>query len=525
MSIVLSTAPDEITSGYNAIDFGVTSSRNSRKQLTVTGVTDNGGFCRFATSSDPTAAPALQVGDIVLGSGFTATLYNALMTVTAVDAAYFETDLGFVTNDTGVITRRNDNFKIKATVYRKSTVWTTGTRTDSGGFYAFDSAIITEDTVSVGDYLFYRTSATAFHRITSVVGNVAVTATPALSSTPTTVQLCVASAAGVMYAQPDEISAASVVKFDIKNLINVYFTPTIYTFGSTNIQSATDQPELQVYAIIFEEIYEDKDGLYNIPASGSLITGAYDALNAVNQVYEDQDLDDFILDTSPLGDFLTDIPAMTTMHIDEEKQISFISKTEIVQLAYRTTTFAGVTSAWASLADVTTNPVSFRYYRATAILSKLNVISSNTKILEVKIQNAANADLSNTLTFFIDQKKYETNRVLLFRNRRGGMDSYNYSVINETVLDLEKEYSRNGGAKSTAMVRGMLSLELESRFDNKATFEWLEQLYESRDVYMLDSRYSSGYVRVNITDSSHIVNSMDLFSSIITVDLQEPLRA
>lgn len=527
MSITITTTPAAIQAGFNDIEWGVTSDRNSRKELTVTSVTDASGFCRLNTSANPTTAPAIQVGDIVLLSGFTNTLYNVKHKVTNVKAAYVDTNVSFISDDTGTITRRNDNFKIKTKIQKKTTAWTTATGALSGSNSTFTSAIISETTVSIGDYVITRNTYLGsitwkLHKVTSVSGTTVVTSTVDDGiSIGSTTDLCLTETIGSCYSTSSEIDVASVFTFELSSILNAYLGSDFIALGNTNIQSAISQNSTLVYGLAFDELFEDEAGLYATSPTGKF-GSIRQLLNSANQPFDVQTLDRFILDGSTKK-FLSNIPNLTPIGINQELQLSFITTATTVRLAYRIYDLSGVAAAWAYKANVTLQDADENYKRGTAIISTAaGIFNTSTSKVEVKIQDSTPADISETKTFVIDRRCYDSNVILEFRNKQGGIDSYQFSVTNESNINIEREFSRNAGVKSTSFVNSVEVKTLESRFDSKAVLEWLEDLYQSKDIYMIDSRYTGGRVKVNLVDTSYIKNSFELFSSIIEIELQEP---
>jgi len=507
--------------GYNDIKFGVKSDRNSRKTFDIVSVVNNGGKAQFNTFINTQTDPPIIIGDIMLGSGFATSIYNAKFVVTNVTNSLVMTDIDFAGADSGTVTRRNDNFKIKASIFRKNSVYTACTRSDVGGFIAITSNVITEDSVSVGDYLFEDRGLIisprwVTHRVASVSGNTAVTAS--VYDNPNTQIIALTEGSGIMYAQPEEVAADSEVMFNVKNLINVNFGLTKYPFGATNIQSAVTQSELEQYAILFEELYEDKNGLFTIPNSGSVISSISTAVNVVNQKNEVQSLARYL--TRVNGLFLTDMPNGATIHITEEKQISFIVATVGTQLVYRRTLLNGTVEAWGELTITNYANAGYNTARATAIINT-NILNANTKSIEFYIKDVLGDKVTETKTLTVDHRCYDSAVTLYFKNRRGGLDSYHYKVTNSEDLELDREYAKNDDVKFTAFVEGQSIMTLESKYEPKKTYVWLEQLYESREVYM---KVGTALERVNIVSRSHTISSTDLFTSILEIEIQEPLR-
>lgn len=138
MATTISTLPDDFSGCLKRpIRFVCTSDIYdvSTNAEAVSAVSDSGGFCRYAIATHD-----FKVGDVLTGSGFDpATTYNVRQTVTVTNAAYVETNVAFDVNDTGTLTRTNDNFQMKGQLTVNSTViGTIYVNPDSLGNFNFD---------------------------------------------------------------------------------------------------------------------------------------------------------------------------------------------------------------------------------------------------------------------------------------------------------------------------------------------------------------------------------------------------
>lgn len=522
MSVTYNSQPTGLQAGFNEIEYKVSSNRNDRTAFTVTAISDNGsGKCRYAVSSSPLDAPIVQVGDVMLGSGFTETSYNVKQSVTAVNTTYLDTDFDFIGDDSGVMTRRNDNFKIKSTVYKRSSVWTAATTGTDGGFITVTSAIFTN--ISVGDHIFcymdYTTDYKTIFKVTAVSGT-----TVTIDQTSTTGGITYAATSdvvGVLYSQSESVLSTSTFSFDISTLISSYLSADILELGKTNIESTETQTSIQGVQIICEELYENKNGLY-ITSSTSGNGDYLQVLNAVNQVTDTQSLARYILDTGATNLFLSEIPNNIKVYIDQELQLSFLtSVATTVRLAYRKYDITGSAGSWLTLSNVSMKDALETYKRGIIPINKSTVFDSSTSKVEVKLQTGAGTDISETKTFIIDNRCYESEVILEFKNRQGGFDSYSYIVTNETKVEIDRKFYKNAGLKSSGHINSLRVMTLESRHEVKTVFEWLEKLYESNEIYMINSSYTGGRVKVNLIENDYILNSQELFTSIIEVELQE----
>lgn len=115
MAITIQVAPSKFNAVFRNIPINVevSSTQFGTQSYSATSVADNGGgFCRYTIG-----AHEVLVDGVITGSAFTPTVeYNVRQNVTAIGATTIDTDLAFVSNDTGTITRSNDNFQIRAEI-------------------------------------------------------------------------------------------------------------------------------------------------------------------------------------------------------------------------------------------------------------------------------------------------------------------------------------------------------------------------------------------------------------------------
>lgn len=115
MAITLQVAPAKFNAVFRNIPINVevSSTQFGTQSFSASAVADNGsGFCRYTIG-----AHVILVDGVITGSAFAPVVqYNVRQKVTAVAATTIDTDLAFVSNDTGTITRSNDNFQIRAEI-------------------------------------------------------------------------------------------------------------------------------------------------------------------------------------------------------------------------------------------------------------------------------------------------------------------------------------------------------------------------------------------------------------------------
>ncbi len=99
------------------INLEVTSDQFGSQSFAVTAVANNGGKCEYTVGTHQVIS-----GGVITGSAFSEATYNSRQNVTAVTATTVRTDLDFVSDVTGTITRTNDEFQIRAEIKKGSTI-------------------------------------------------------------------------------------------------------------------------------------------------------------------------------------------------------------------------------------------------------------------------------------------------------------------------------------------------------------------------------------------------------------------
>jgi hypothetical protein len=127
MSASVLNQPDEFHSALRPSVWDFTSNRDRAYVRAVSSVGNSGGFAQFTT----TFAHGFVAGDIIDGSSFGVSDYNVVATITAVGALTITTDIPYNGTSIGLVTRRNNNFKIKASV-----------RAFNGDFIVFSSVAV-----------------------------------------------------------------------------------------------------------------------------------------------------------------------------------------------------------------------------------------------------------------------------------------------------------------------------------------------------------------------------------------------
>jgi hypothetical protein len=529
MSITIGTEPAALVTGYNDIEFKVTSSRNQQTEHNVTTISSSSGFAKYQVTGDPTSTVA--VGDVITPD-VSVDGYNVPQTVTAVSTGpgLITTNATYTSGSSGTLTVSNDNFKVKATVCSKDSDYTATTLTATGAAdgTTFVCALVSSDSWTVGDWVYHvgfsgaYANANGLKQITSITAatNTYKVGTAAYSVGSQAAEAITMDVLGVMYAQSSSVLAASTFDFNIKSLLQTDLSGALVSLASANIQTTTGDTAMTLYAVNFDEIFEDEDGVYK--TGSSKVSDGKQVTNGVNQAWETQTTDRFDLDGTS-KEFLTNAPNTLQVHINQELQVSFMTQFSAVRLGYNKYNLAGTEAGWTNLGNVTLQDDSETYLRGVIPFSTDSIMDTSTSRIDYRIEKTDGTVISETKTIYIDQTTYDTPVVLEFKNPYGGWDSYTYVAKVSGTVNIDRVGSKNDVTISTSWVKSQRELTLDSRYDNKDTMEWLEDLYQSREIYMIDSRYSDGRVKVNLTESNYLLLGEDLFSSQIKIQLQEKL--
>lgn len=114
MALTIEVSPDKFSALFRNIPINVevSSTQFGDESYTATSVADNGiGKCRYTIGTH-----LVLNNGVVTGTGFATPKYNVRQNVITTAATFIDTDIDFISNDTGTITRTNDNFQIRAEI-------------------------------------------------------------------------------------------------------------------------------------------------------------------------------------------------------------------------------------------------------------------------------------------------------------------------------------------------------------------------------------------------------------------------
>lgn len=532
MAITISTYPAKILGVYNPITFAMTSNRLAQSVFTVNTVTNSSGKCQYDVTKD---TANVVVGDTFLPAT-TVSSYNYLQTVTAVDStgpAYsITTDATYVSTATGTLTRQNTNFKIRAEVYiRNGGTFEIDTVADRSGYARLinsnedvvGAGWAVGDTILVFDIQAGYAGKTTIYAIGNTSGYDYVDTTKAYISNDNGYFMKMD-----LLCKKYALENNSVFTFDFQNVLRTALSGYFASIGATEMTSPALHTGISNFYVLFTEMFEASDGTYY---DGSTAESGYQycpdqIVNIINQRNEVTTVTRFVQAAGQTGRlFLTDIPNNSYIHVNDEFRLDFLTSETSIKFKYTQYNLAGVAQT-----PVTSDAVTMVYagddYRRgyIPISSASSVIGTSVSKVDIVLVNASTgAALSETKTFYVDQKTYSTQKVLEFVNRRGGVDTYRFLASEQTSINTKREFYKSSNYKYTYDTNPSKRIRLIGRIEKATTLDWLEQLYTSTDVYLVDSSYTGGRVKVNIIDADFITQSYELIQPVCEIEVQKPL--
>jgi len=194
------------------------------------------------------------------------------------------------------------------------------------------------------------------------------------------------------------------------------------------------------------------------------------------------------------------IPRTTTSKVDVIEIETFDSAGASIGVweIQNNTTFATIGEY---LLRVPSNPVSINLIDNAEFASGVQpVIDSSTASYTIKALDSGSGVISETKTYNIQEPcKYEKQR-LIFLNKWGGFDGFNFNLVHRETAQIEKRnYKKNpkridssGGYTYTKQQRSKVqyytksvsTVQLTSNFVNEETYRWLKELVESPEIYL-----------------------------------------
>jgi len=292
-------------------------------------------------------------------------------------------------------------------------------------------------------------------------------------------------------------------RFDISSILQSIISYDLPEFGASNITSPASSEAIKEYTVKFTELFDDKNGLQIEGADTT--SSAYLALNAAHQPDEVQDLDDYIMNSSA-DKFLTDSPRTVHIQRGDEIQFSFLTDKAEVRLYYLPY-------------DLDGNSIGNQYLTKVTINNKRGVVSINDNIYtdsHSKIQfricdeSLPGTFYSETITVIIDPVCNSDK--IWFLNPKGGFDHFDFKGSKHEDQEVKRNiYTKGLGLTFTKTDRGKAVAEISSeikftRFSDSLddeTARWLEDLYDSPEIYLQDGSDLYSIVVVNESVKLH----------------------
>lgn len=512
MAITINTAPSLINAAWHPIIYEVTSDRYASTAVAVTGVSSGtGAKARYAVASH-----SYLVGDVITGSGFTGagTAYNVRQTVTVINAAWFETDLDFATGGTGAgtITRTNDNFQIKCeTAVFDSAKKTISNSGNNGGYQSVTTS--TAHGYVVGDIVYVEgTTSGSFdgvHQVRSITSTTVFVLETAYSGVASLVgSVRVGSIKGTKAQTAITVSGVTLFRVNPNGHLQSVLSSDIIDNAPTNIQTPQTN-SIKLFAIRFTERFDGADGLqksgdYKLSTRSTGIRAVLQRSEGI-VIATNYDLN------TPGNKFLTDMPNNSRIRPGEELQLSFIYsgstqlRTEIIKY-----NLAGV-----ALSPAYTSLVSIVDYKGIVQLNSNHFDNTVSKFDIMVVDNVPNG-ISESRTFIVDRNNYQNPIRIYFENYKGGFDGYTFTgrytesnAVNRTLYkkSLPLAYSIKDRGNRNIAVRSERTYEVFSQFITKEEATWLQQLFDSPNVFIKQIGDTSFTPIIVLTDESGIYDS------------------
>ena len=498
MALTLTTEPADIVPAYRPVEWELTSDRFGNEIVTVTSVSDDGGFAKYNVASHPyivgdTVTPSLDVGG-----------YNVAQTITAITATTIKTDLSFISAASGTIQRTNDSFSVKAEIINRGDepVKSLGPVADGSPEAIF--GVVAHGYI-VGDIIEITgtTNYNGFHKVSQINGPDVFEATIAFAGNDAgSVQKM--DIVGVTKQQAISVLGVDTFRFDLSTYLQAlvsFFLPS----ASGNDIVSPNPGITNTYSVLFTEQFNDKDGL--LQEKDSLIGSSTDkfVMNATLQHLEVQDLIAFTTD-SPTKRFLTNIPANQPVARTEFINLSFL--TDETDLKVRLIEFDS--AGGSTVITTSTFPITDK---SGVMRIDMSTLLTTTVRVQVFMLNATNTQRSEIIQFFVDDRCYDQSTRVWFLNRLGNMDNFTLTGdIKERIKTRITNFDRRIGSGFVTTDRGTTALgvkvgELFDVFSDFLTADqrtWLSELLTSPVVFIQE-----GSVFVPVINLSKTITRRD----------------
>lgn len=484
MAITLTTSPANIVSPYRQVLWEVTSDRFGGGVHPVSNVSSGtGAFARYTNTGFITHN--FTVGDIITGSTFSDDEYNVRQVVTVIiDTETYETDVQFVSDNAGTMTRTNDGFQVKGEVYGNDIepLKTILQISASSGKIRID---ITDHGYEVGDFVEVSgtTSYDDYYQVFSVPnpGSFVVAIAFVADEAGFVQKLTLI---GSKIQQAIVVGGVDTFRFDFANLLQSIVQFDLIPIGGSAI-TTPNRGSLKPYVIQFIEQYDDVDGF--IQDQDELIgtLGAKEIVNITLQHTEVQSLTKYTQDNIS-KEFLT------TMPVDRE----LVGRGEHVTLAFLTNEVSLKTELRefdeAGGLTITIGSVTPIVENRGIIMIDVSTMLTTTVRFTMRLLTPANLVVSSTIQWFIDERCYPDPKRIWWLNRAGDFDQYTFTGNkNESSVNESTSYGRLIQQGFSVQDRGTTTLGVKSEdrttvfsdFITEEQWDWLRHLYSSIEIY------------------------------------------
>lgn len=520
MAITIDVTPAEIQSVNRPLIWEVSSNRFGTEAFPVTSVISepSGPFIGSARFLFGVSHP-YQVGDILNGTTFTVSSYNRVHVVVQITATTVTTDTIFVSTDTGLMTRRNNNFRIRVDVG----VFDSIAEPSKSIASAVAAGILTKFTTtaphgySVGDLVEQTNTTTydGFFEVAAIDSTTEYTLAVTFVAT-TTGDVQKAPVIGSIRQQVTVENAINLWRFSIAGMLDALISGDLLDLDTTGITTPTPN-SIKRYVLFFLEEYDLKPAIAE--PNDRIFSAANFGINTADQHRDVQTVVRFLLD-GPTKRFLTNAPLSLPKATEEEFQLSFITDdAALVHARFERFDLNGASLGFTNSGDVT-------------IVDKRAIFAINDDIfddihskIEVFIAQEDNTQISEIRTFIRDTNCYRNPIRFHWLNRAGGHDAHTFTGdFRETVKARKTTYRRDLGTTVEKRERGTTilgtagrpSFRVFSEFVPTATRQWLEEIYTSPDVFLEEG---DDLIPVEITSRSATIDRAKLIQ--LRIDWRE----
>ncbi len=490
MSITIDVIPAEIQSVNRPLIWEVSTDRFPNSAAAVTLVDSEPGGPFIGNARFAIGAHAFLVGDIFLGTGFAVEpLYNRIHVVVSVTATTITTDIVFLFDDTGTMTRRNNNFRIRADIGVFDSVNVPPVAIASAAINGVNTkfTMSTPHLLSEGDLL-ELTGTTTYDGLYIVrAGFIASDTEVTLETTfvaTTTGDMQHAPTLGSIRQQVTVEAAANLWRFNIAGMLEAVISGDLLDLGGSGVTTPTPN-SIARYFIFFEEEYDLKPAIAE--PNERIFSTVNFGLNTADQHREVQTVDRFLLD-GVTKKFLTNSPARMPKEFSEEFQLSFITDEDEIQVQFERFDNNGASIG------LSTIPV-------TTVIDKRCIVAVNSAIftlahsrIDIWInETGGGTRISEKKRFDRDDNCYRKPIRFQWLSRPGGHDAHTFTGdYLETLKGRKTTYQRDLGATVEKRERGTTvlssadrpSFRVFSEFLNDEHKAWLTELLSSPDVFL-----------------------------------------